>query len=77
MTERDVKAVLQQSRDSEIEALIQLLKPSEERTILHLRYYERLGVEKCAERMYVSKSTAYRILKNAHKMLCEVMEAEG
>ncbi len=64
-------------RVEEVESLLELLRPSKEFTLLYLHYAEGIPVEKCAEYMYVSRSTAYRIMKTAHKILREVMEAEG
>lgn len=50
-----------------IEEIIKLLKPSEAYTLLHLHYIKNIPVEKCAECMNLSRSTAFRLLKKAHK----------
>lgn len=72
----DEKA-LYEARMHVIESLIQLLSPSDEYTILHLRYIKGLPVEKCAECMNVSRSTAFRMLKKAHLCLCDFINKKG
>ena len=59
------------ARMSAIENLITLLNPSDEYTLLHLHYIKGLSVEKCAECMGISRSTAFRLKKKAHIALCE------
>lgn len=59
-----------------IESLIQLLEPSDEYTLLHLHYIDGITVEKCAECMYISSRTAYRMLNKAHKLICEMTTEE-
>lgn len=56
-----------------IESLIELLAPSDEYTLLHLHYIKGVTVEKSAECMCVSERTAYRILKKAHKAICDMV----
>ena len=56
-----------------IESLIQLLAPSDECTLLYLHYIKDFSVEKCAECMYMSRRTAYRMLKKAYKLICEAI----
>lgn len=60
-----------------IESLIQLLAPSNEYTLLRLHYCKGISIEKCAECMSVSSRTAYRILKNAHKKLSNLINTKG
>ena len=59
------------ARMSAVESLIELLNPSNEYNLLRLHYIENLPVEKCAECMGISRSTAFRLLKKAHITLCE------
>lgn len=72
----DEKAAYE-ARMRAIESLIQLLAPSDEYTILRLRYIKGLPVEKCAETMNVSRSTAFRMLKRAHLRLCDFVNKKG
>ena len=65
------------ARMNAVESLIELLNPSDEYTLLHLHYIDDLSVEKCAECMYISRSTAFRLLKKAHKSLCEKLTKKG
>ena len=60
-----------------IEALIQLLSPSAEYTLLRLHYTKGIPVEKCAECIGVSRRTAYRMLNRAHKYLCDLISKKG
>lgn len=54
-----------------IESLLQLLEPSDEYTLLYLHYINGIPVEKCAECMYMSRRTAFRMLKKAHERICD------
>lgn len=49
-----------------IERLIEGLAPSNIATILNLHYINKLPIEKCAECMVISRTSAYRVLKRAH-----------
>lgn len=60
-----------------IESLIQLLEPSDEYTLLHLHYINGVPIEKCAECMFVSRSTAFRMLHRAHKAICDLVNKKG
>ena len=64
---------LYEARIQSIESLMELLKPSDEYTLLYLHYVKGIAVEKCAEYMYVSRSTVFRILKKAHRRLCKII----
>lgn len=48
-----------------VETLIKSIAPSDEYTLLYLRYIKGLSVEKCAECMNISRATGYRLLKRA------------
>ena len=54
-----------------IESLIKSIAPSDEATLLHLHYVKGLSVEKCAECMFVSRSTGFRLLKRAQDKVFE------
>ena len=56
-----------------IKALIDILAPSNEHTMLHLHYIKGIPVEKCAECMGVSTRTAYRMLNKGHKAICDLV----
>ncbi len=71
------KKEVYEARLHAIESLIQLLEPSDEYTLLHLHYIKGISVEKCAECMYVSERTAYRMLEKAHKKLCDFINKKG
>ena len=43
--------------------------PSDIATIVHLHYINNMAIEKCAECMYVSRATAYRLLTKAHTVI--------
>lgn len=66
-----------EARIHTIEALIQLLSPSAEYTLLRLHYIKGISVEKCAECIGVSRRTAYRMLKKAHRRLCDFIIKKG
>ena len=55
-----------------IETLIKSIAPSDEATLLHLHYVKGLPVEKCAECMYMSRSTGFRLLKRAQDKIYEI-----
>lgn len=56
-----------------VESLVELLNPSNEYTLLRLHYIENLPVERCAECMCISRRTAFRLLKKAHKTIYEMV----
>ena len=60
-----------------IKSLIQLLKPSDEYTLLHFHYITGLSVEKCALSMNISRRNAFRIFKKAHLRLCDFVNKKG
>lgn len=66
-----------EARMNVIESLIQALEPSDEYTLLHLHYIKGVPIEKCAECMCVSPRTAYRMLKKAHKTICDLISKKG
>ena len=66
-----------ESRMHTIESLIQLLSPSDEYTFCRLHYIKGLPTEKCAESMFLSRRTAYRIRKKAHERICEFINKKG
>lgn len=49
-----------------IKDLIAGLAPSNIATLLNMHYVNRLSIEKCAECMAISRSSAFRLLKKAH-----------
>ena len=49
-----------------IQRLIEGLAPSNIATILNLHYINKPPMEKCAECMVISRTSAYRVLKRAH-----------
>lgn len=57
-----------------IEEFVKLLEPSNEYTLLHLRYIKNIPIEKCAECMFISRSTAFRLLKKAHKAIHTIIQ---
>ena len=52
-----------------IESLVELLGVSDEYTVVHLHYFKGLSVDKCAESMCISRTTAYRLLGKAYKRI--------
>lgn len=76
-TQEIIKSEQCEARIHTIESLIQLLAPSEEYTILHLHYIKGIPVEKCAECMFISTRTAWRILGKAHKSIYEMVSKKG
>lgn len=61
-----------------VEILIASIAPSDESTLLRLRYIKGLSVEKCAECMSLSRSTGFRLLKRAKdKVYAKYKEAKG
>ena len=52
-----------------IESLVELLGVSDEYTVVHLHYIKGLSVDKCAESMCISRTTAYRLLGKAYKRI--------
>lgn len=60
-----------------IESLIQLIEPSNEYTLLHLHYIHGIPIEKCAESMLLSRTTAYRMLNKAYRSICELVNEKG
>lgn len=62
-----------EARINVIESLIKLLAPSDEYTLLDLHYIKGIPVEKCAEAMQVSRRTAFRMLKKAHKTIYDTV----
>lgn len=54
-----------------VESLIDLLKPSNEHTLLYLHYIKNIPVKQCAECMDISERTAFRLLSKAHKTIYE------
>ncbi len=54
-----------------VESLIDLLKPSNEHTLLHLHYIKDIPVKQCAECIGISERTAFRWLDKAHKTIYE------
>ncbi len=66
-----------EARMNTIECLIQLLAPSEEYTLLYLHYIKGIPTEKCAESMFISTRTAYRLLSKAHKSIYELVSKKG
>lgn len=60
-----------------IESFMQLLAPSDEYTLLRLHYIRGVPIEKCAFLMYISRRTAFRMLKKAHLSLCDFMNKKG
>ncbi len=64
---------LYEARIQSIESLMELLKPSNEYTLLYLHYVKGIAVEICAEYMYMSRSSVFRLLKKAHRQLCETI----
>ena len=66
-----------EARVHTIESLIRLLEPSNEYTLLRLHYIKGIGVEKCAECMFISTRTAYRMLKKAHEKICDFVNKKG
>lgn len=56
---------------SYVETLIKSISPSDEGTLLYLHYIKGLPVEKCAECMYMSRSTGFRLLKRAQDKVYE------
>ena len=59
------------ARMNVVESVIDLLKPSNEHTLLHLHYIKDITVEKCAESMGISRRTAFRLLNKAYKTIYE------
>ncbi len=49
-----------------IESLIKSFAPSNMATLLNLHYINGIPIEKCAECMVMSRSSAFRLLKRAH-----------
>lgn len=49
-----------------INCVVDSLFPSDFATLIHLHYVNDIPLEKCAECMYISRATAYRLLKRAH-----------
>lgn len=76
-TQKLEKKALYTARMHAIEATISLLEPSAEYTLLHLHYIKGIPVEKCAECMLISRRTAFRMLKRAHKYLYELVNKKG
>lgn len=72
-THQVVEKELYETRMHALESVIQVLEPSDEYTILHLHYIKGVPVEKCAECMSVSRSTAYRMLKRAHTTIINLV----
>lgn len=72
-THKVVKKEIYEARMHVIESLIQLLEPSDEYTLLHLHYIKGLPVEKCAECMFVSRATAFRMLKNGRNTIVNLV----
>lgn len=60
---RAVDCVLLRMKMREIERSLRELPPGDARMLLELHYLGGLSIERCAERLYVSRATAYR-LKN-------------
>lgn len=52
-----------------IKSLIDGLAPSNMATLLNLHYINKISIDKCAECMAISRSSAYRLLKRAHVAL--------
>lgn len=73
-THQIVEKELYEARVHIVESLIQLLEPSNEYTILHLHYIKGVPIEKCAECMSISRSTAFRMLKKAHKEIMNLVD---
>lgn len=76
-TQKIEEKELYEARMHAIESLVQLLAPSDEYTFLRLRYIKGLTVEKCAESMFISTRTAYRLQKKAHKRMCCFINTKG
>ena len=76
-TQKIEEKEIYEARMHVIESLIQLLAPSDEYTLLYLHYIKGIGVEKCAECMYVSRRTAFRILKRAYGHICDFISKKG
>lgn len=76
-TQKIDKQEVYESRIHAIESLIQLLEPSDEYTLLHLHYIKGIPIEKCAECMYMSRRTAFRMLKKAHNRICNFISKKG
>ena len=72
-TQKVSKKEQYEARMNVVESLIQLLEPSDEYTLLHLHYIKGIPVEKCAECMFVSRSTAFRMLKRAHESILNLV----
>ena len=62
------------ARRSSIVSLISGLCPSREKALLTLRYLDGLPIERVAERMSVSRRTAYRIHARALSLVAAVLE---
>lgn len=76
-TQKIAKKEQYETRMHVIESLIQLLEPSDEYTLLHLHYINGVPIDKCAECMFISRSTAFRMLSKAHKSLCDLVSKKG
>lgn len=72
-TQKVSKREQYEARMNAVESLIQLLEPSDEYTLLHLHYIKGIPVEKCAESMFISRSTAFRMLKRAHEQILNLV----
>ena len=60
---RTVDCVMLRMKMRDIERSLRQLPPGDERMLLELHYLSGLSIEHCADRLYVSRATAYR-LKN-------------
>ena len=57
-----------------INCAVDSLFPSDFATLIHLHYVNNIPLEKCAECMYISRATAYRLLKRAHIAVNEIYQ---
>ena len=60
---RTVDCVMLRMKMRDIERSLRALPPGDARMLLELHYLGGLSIERCADRLYVSRATAYR-LKN-------------
>lgn len=57
----------EQERKMELlSCVVESFFPSDIATLVHLHYINNIPVEECAECMYISRASAYRLLKKAH-----------
>ncbi|MBQ8396734.1 MAG: hypothetical protein IJX53_00875 [Clostridia bacterium] len=58
-------------RVREIEREVRALPVGRERLLLELHYFEGHSIERCAELMYISRATAFRVRRRAFALLAE------